>query len=104
MSKKETFTAKNGFQIIWDPQPNVKVDLKYLRPAKIDPEYQRQFMEAWQELRESRGAGRPKKEKPKVSTTIRLDADIVKTFKKTGAGWQTRMNNALREWVATHPA
>jgi uncharacterized protein (DUF4415 family) len=24
-------------------------------------------------------------------------------FKETGAGWQTRMNNALRDWLKTHP-
>lgn len=35
----------------------------------------------------------------KVSTTIRFDADVLAAFKATGAGWQTRMNDALREWL-----
>lgn len=41
--------------------------------------------------------GRPPAEVRKVPVTIRLDADIVATFKATGAGWQSRMNAALRE-------
>jgi len=35
----------------------------------------------------------------KMSTTIRLDADIMQTLKQTGAGWQTRINAILREAV-----
>lgn len=43
--------------------------------------------------------GRPPSAEPKVSTTIRLDADIVARFKQDGPGWQTRMNDALRKAV-----
>ncbi|MDO4708530.1 MAG: BrnA antitoxin family protein [Pseudomonadota bacterium] len=39
----------------------------------------------------------------KVSTTVRFDRDIVEAFRAGGAGWQTRMNDALREWLDTHP-
>jgi uncharacterized protein (DUF4415 family) len=41
--------------------------------------------------------GRPPAEKRKVSTTIRLDADVVEAFKATGPGWQTRINDTLRK-------
>ncbi|PIE79434.1 MAG: hypothetical protein CSA11_12015 [Chloroflexi bacterium] len=44
--------------------------------------------------------GRPIKEHPKQPTTIRLDADILSAFKAGGKGWQTRINDALREWLA----
>jgi uncharacterized protein (DUF4415 family) len=40
--------------------------------------------------------GRPKVEKPKVSTTIRLDADVLEHFRKLGPGWQSRINATLR--------
>jgi uncharacterized protein (DUF4415 family) len=40
--------------------------------------------------------GRPKSVQTKVSTTIRLDADIVAHFKTGGPGWQSRINAALR--------
>jgi len=43
--------------------------------------------------------GRPPLAAPKVSTTIRLDADVVGAFKASGAGWQTRINTVLREAV-----
>ena len=45
------------------------------------------------------GRGRPKSEKPKVSTTLRLDADVLEHFRRSGAGWQTRINLALRSVV-----
>jgi uncharacterized protein (DUF4415 family) len=48
--------------------------------------------------------GRPPVESPKQSLTVRYDADIVAAFKASGAGWQTRMNDALREWLKTHSA
>lgn len=46
--------------------------------------------------------GRPKADAPKLSLTIRYDADVVAAFKATGKGWQTRMNEALREWLKDH--
>ena len=47
--------------------------------------------------------GRPALPEPKEHVNIRLDADIVGAFRETGSGWQTRMNNALRECLKTHP-
>ena len=46
--------------------------------------------------------GRPvgsTKAQPKVQTTIRFDADVLAALKATGQGWQTRVNDAMREWV-----
>jgi len=40
----------------------------------------------------------------KTSTTIRLDTDVLEAFRKEGPGWQTRMNLALREWLANRQA
>ena len=48
--------------------------------------------------------GRPPVAKPKVSTTIRLSQDVIDHFKAGGRGWQTRINNALREWIGEHDA
>lgn len=41
--------------------------------------------------------GRPKSENPKVAVSLRLDQEIVARFKASGPGWQTRMNDALRD-------
>lgn len=46
--------------------------------------------------------GRPPPAAPKEHVNIRLDADIVQSFRRTGDGWQTRLNNALREWLSSH--
>lgn len=41
--------------------------------------------------------GRGKQQAPtKVSTTIRLDADVLAWFRATGPGYQTRINEVLR--------
>jgi len=47
-----------------------------------------------------RGVGRAPLKTP---TTLRLDADVLAALKATGKGWQTRVNDALREWVKSHP-
>jgi uncharacterized protein (DUF4415 family) len=43
--------------------------------------------------------GRRPSAAPKVSTTIRLDPDIVAAFRDEGPGWQSRINAALQEWL-----
>ena len=43
--------------------------------------------------------GRPPLESPKILTTSRLDADVIKAFRSQGPGWQTRVNEALQEWL-----
>jgi uncharacterized protein (DUF4415 family) len=54
-------------------------------------------------LSEKRPRGRPRAEAPKVFTAIRLDADLLEAFKSTGKGWQTRVNDALRQFITEHP-
>ncbi|WP_072281372.1 BrnA antitoxin family protein [Rappaport israeli] len=46
--------------------------------------------------------GRPKQDATKTITTIRLDSEVVEQFKAGGKGWQTRINNALKEWLEMH--
>lgn len=59
------------------------------------------------EARVAARRGRPvgsTKAAPKVQTAIRFDPDVLAAFRAAGPGWQTRMNDALREWLRTHPA
>lgn len=46
--------------------------------------------------------GRPKAAVTKISTTIRLDADVLEALKAMGHGWQTRINSVLRDWLKGH--
>jgi uncharacterized protein (DUF4415 family) len=48
--------------------------------------------------------GRPPLENRKQPLTVRYDSGVIEAFKATGRGWQTRMNDALREWLKTHTA
>jgi len=41
--------------------------------------------------------GRPKSASPKEAVNLRLDADVLEYFRKTGPGWQSRINEALRK-------
>jgi len=43
--------------------------------------------------------GRPKAEKTKVSTTIRLSPEVIEHFRAGGPGWQSRIDEALRKFV-----
>ncbi len=44
-------------------------------------------------------AGRPKLANPKRQVTLRLDSDILDSFRETGPGWQSRINEILRNAV-----
>ncbi|HOE44090.1 MAG TPA: BrnA antitoxin family protein [Rhodoferax sp.] len=44
----------------------------------------------------------PQKAPTKQATTIRLSPDVMAAFKATGAGWQTRIDAALKDWLRTH--
>jgi uncharacterized protein (DUF4415 family) len=45
-----------------------------------------------------RGPGRKAK---KVLLSVRYSPEVVDYFKSTGEGWQTRMDEALKEWLAS---
>jgi len=47
--------------------------------------------------------GRPKAEITKVRVGIRLSPDVIEHFKASGSGWQTRIDAALRQFIAEHP-
>ena len=41
--------------------------------------------------------GRPPLENPKEAVKLRLDHDVLAAYRKTGTGWQTRINADLRK-------
>jgi uncharacterized protein (DUF4415 family) len=69
--------------------------------TKADIAEMRPFAEALPELaaklRRARG---PQNAPTKLSTTIRLSPDVIGYFKSSGRGWQSRIDEALKEWVA----
>ena len=39
----------------------------------------------------------------KETEQVALPADVVARFRERGAGWQGRIETALKEWLAEHP-
>jgi uncharacterized protein (DUF4415 family) len=70
-------------------------DFKKMRPAKevLSPELYA--------ILTKRGPGErgPQVAPVKQQVTLRLDQDVLAKFKDTGAGWQSRINDALRKSV-----
>lgn len=68
-------------------------DLKEFRPASeaLPPSLQRKV-----------GVRGPQVAPTKERITIRLSPEVVNTFRATGAGWQTRLDTALKDWLRTH--
>ena len=58
----------------------------------------------WPEKLAAVRRGRPPSTRPKVSTTIRLSQDVIDHFRAGGHGWQTRIDEALRDWIRQHGA
>lgn len=49
------------------------------------------------------GVRGPQREPTKDRINIRISHEVLEHFRSTGPGWQTRMDEALREWVRLHP-
>lgn len=56
----------------------------------------------WQEVKHLVRRGRPLGSGTKTQVTLRLDVEVVEKFRATGDGWQTRINDALKNWVKRH--
>lgn len=46
--------------------------------------------------------GRPPVAAPKRNITLRLSQAVVDQFRASGKGWQTRIDDALKEWLKDH--
>jgi uncharacterized protein (DUF4415 family) len=85
-----------------------ETEREYLRQNKLDgiePEDDEDSPDATQLMREviaKHRAGRPVGSGSKEQVAIRFDRDVLSAFRATGPGWQTRMNDALRDWLRTH--
>ncbi len=44
--------------------------------------------------------GRPPSDTSKQLISLRLDQDVIAKFRETGEGWQTRINEVLRQSIA----
>jgi len=47
--------------------------------------------------------GRPPLAAPKQAVTVRLEPELLARLRAGGPGWQSRLNEAVREWLAKQP-
>ena len=84
--------AASDAPVIYDPETDL-----------YDPNDPVQVAAFFSSAKVVRKPGRPKAETTKVPIAIRLSPDVVEYFKATGAGWQSRIDAALHEWMSGHP-
>lgn len=60
--------------------------------------------EEWEAVKPFVRRGRPAAQETKERITIRLSREVVEKFRAGGAGWQTRIDAALKDWLEGHPA
>jgi uncharacterized protein (DUF4415 family) len=82
--------------------PTPEEDAAITAAAKSDPDAVPLSDSEWNAVKPRARIGRPPKMVHKVPTTIRFDPDVLAALKATGRGWQTRVNEAMREWVKSH--
>ncbi len=69
-------------------------------PEELDMSNARPVTETLPDLVQHYRRSRGKQKTPtKTQTTIRLDTDLVDHFRADGKGWQTRLNDTLRQAV-----
>ena len=78
-------------------------ELKIQAGIDADPDAYSLTDEEWKKVKTTVRLGRPPSEVTKERITIRLSRDVVTQFRATGAGWQTRMDAALRQFIEEHP-
>jgi uncharacterized protein (DUF4415 family) len=71
-------------------------DARITRTALADPDAQ----PVDELFRRRRGRPRAPEGVKKVPVSIKLDPDVVRVFRDTGGGWQTRVNDILRREAA----
>jgi uncharacterized protein (DUF4415 family) len=83
--------------------PSLAEDKVITAAARKDPDAQPltpKQLKAMVPLRSVRG--RPKSKSKKLLVSVRYSPEVVDYFKSTGDGWQTRMDQVLRQYVARH--
>lgn len=81
--------------------PTVEDDKAITAAAKADPDAQpltHSQLNSTVPVRALRG--RPKSSNAKLLVSVRHSPEVLEYFKSTGAGWQSRMDRVLRDYVS----
>jgi uncharacterized protein (DUF4415 family) len=81
--------------------PSAEENRKIVAAAKADPDAKpltKAQMKAMVPLQAVRG--RPRSANPKQLVSVRYSPEVLAYFKRTGEGWQSRMDGVLKEYVS----
>jgi len=82
--------------------PTDEEDAAITAAALSDPDAIPLTDKEWEAVKPRLSRGRPKADVTKELISLRLSRDTLERFRATGAGWQTRIDEALKEWVQKH--
>ncbi len=93
-TEKEEATINAGIAADSDTWEATENDFSRMRPA----------VESLPEMVEKnrKNRGRPPKENPKIQLSLRLSSETVKFFRSTGKGWQSKIDEVLKEYTNAH--
>ncbi len=83
--------------------PTAEEDAAITAAALSDPDALPYTDAQWKAAKPTLRRGRPLAAVTKERITIRLSPEVVASFRRSGAGWQTRMDAALKDWLKRHP-
>ena len=81
--------------------PSAEENRKIVAAAKADPDAKlltKAQMKAMLPLKAARG--RPRSANPKQLVSVRYSPEVLAYFKRTGEGWQARMDGVLKAYVS----
>ena len=85
----------------YDPNDPVAV-AEYFKDAVVTHGGGYQVVRAALAAKRKPGQRGPGKRPPKEVINIRLSPEVISAFRATGAGWQTRVDGALQDWLKQH--
>ena len=82
--------------------PTREEDVVMTAAAMSDPDAIPYTDAEWEAVKPTIKRGRPLAAVTKERITIRLSPDVVRAFRASGDGWQTRVDAALKDWLKHH--
>jgi uncharacterized protein (DUF4415 family) len=83
--------------------PTAAEDKKITAAAKADPDAQPLTSKQLKSMVPMRALrGRPRSGNAKQLVSIRYSPEVLRFFRETGEGWQSRIDGVLKDYVARH--
>ena len=96
---QKTIKTRSGRVLVL---PTDEEDAAIMAGIAGDPDTRELTDDDFKQMKPLRGRGRPIGSGKKEQLTVRFDIEVIDAFRRAGDGWQTRMNDALKDWLKTH--